>query len=639
MKTHVFNFVYSFITLLIFSTATLAQEQITSDKIVTSIIGNWDGNIVINENKSVGIIWRFERSDQGKLIGFMGPASKGVATLPMQNIVVTDTALDFVIHSEGSYSGQISEKEITGTWSSKSGKQLTLNMVRELTKEQIKKRFNTTKTGKNSSDIHQNIKLGDVEAVKAFLDKGNDINKSYDKGYTLLLYAIKNDRTHEVTKYLLNSGADPNLVSDGITPLMYAVAYRNYTIIKELIDHKAEINYVSSKKQTALVFAIKSRDKKALQILINYDADPYLNIHDEYTAIDLAKEDNIRDILEVLKVPYKEPSDGPYVTESETERIAFWVSEGKKHIKKFSNKTPQAIEYNGMKATLWGDNPAEVEMLEYNGEFKIAAISDIHGQYNVFIQLLQHNGIINEDKKWNFGNGHFVVTGDIFDRGSHVTEVLWFLYDLEKQAEKSGGKLHVLLGNHDVMVLNGNLRSVHPKYKDIANILDKPLESLFAKGSVLGDWLRTRSVLVKINNLLFTHGGFHPDLVSKGLSIDQINKEFKQQLVVSELPEARNDLGTYLHRNNGPIYYRGYFQGELATAKQIDQLLKHFKVEHIIVGHTTHRQIETRYQGKVIVIDANMKSGKTGEILLWQSGEFARGTLSGQKLPMLPEEN
>lgn len=635
MKTHVFSFIYSFILLLVFSTATTAQEQIPSD----SILGNWDGNIVINESKSIGIIWRFEKSNEGKLIGFMGPASKGVATLPMQHLVITDTTLDFEIHSEGSYSGQVSKKGITGIWSSKSGKQLTLNMARELTEEQIRKRFNATETAKNSNDIHQNIKLGNVEAVTVFLDKGNDINKNYDKGYTLLLYAIKNDRTHKVAKYLLNRGAAPNLVSDGITPLMYAVAYRNYTIIKELIDHKAEINYVSSKKQNALAIAIKSRDKEAVKILMNHGADPNIKIDNEYTAIDLAKEDNIRDILEVLKIPYKEPSDGPYVTESEKERIAVWINEGKKHIQKISNKTPQTIEYKGMKATLWDSNPAEVEKLEYNGEFKIAAISDIHGQYDVFMQLLQRNGIIDNNKKWGFDNGHVVVAGDIFDRGPHVTEVLWFLYDLEKQAEKSGGKLHVLLGNHDVMVLNGNLRSVHPKYKDIATILGKPLESLFAKSSVLGDWLRTRPVLIKINDLLFTHGGLHPDLVSKGLSIDQINKEFKQQLIASELPEARNDLGTFLHRNNGPIYYRGYFQGERATTKQIDQLLKHFKATHIIVGHTTHRHIETRYQGKVIVIDANMKSGKMGEILLWQSGEFTRGTLSGEKLPVVSKEH
>jgi len=247
--------------------------------------------------------------------------------------------------------------------------------------------------------------------------------------------------------------------------------------------------------------------------------------------------------------------------------------------------------------------------------------------------------VIDKQGKWSFGNGHFVVAGDMFDRGPQVTEVLWFLYDLEKQAEEKGGKLHVLLGNHDVMVLNGNLRSVHPKYTEIAKILETPFNTFFNTGTVLGDWLRTRPVLIKLNGILFTHGGLHPDLVEKGLSMEEINSEFKQQLVASELVEKRNELGDFLHRANGPIYYRGYFQGELATDEQIEELLKHFKISNIVVGHTTHKQIEMHYDGRVIVIDANMKSGTMGEILLWQNGVFIRGTLSGETLPLIIEYN
>ncbi len=98
--------------------------------------------------------------------------------------------------------------------------------------------------------------------------------------------------------------------------------------------------------------------------------------------------------------------------------------------------------------------------------------------------------------------------------------------------------------------------------------------------------------------------------------------------------EKRNELGDFLHRANGPIYYRGYFQGELATDGQIDELLKHFKITTIVVGHTTHKEIEMHYDGKVIVIDANMKSGTMGEILLWQDGVFTRGNLLGEELPL-----
>ena len=73
------NFICTLITLFVINATVTAQEQTLNDKNISSIIGKWEGNIVVNETKSVGILWRFEKSDQGKLIGFMGPASKGVA--------------------------------------------------------------------------------------------------------------------------------------------------------------------------------------------------------------------------------------------------------------------------------------------------------------------------------------------------------------------------------------------------------------------------------------------------------------------------------------------------------------------------------------------------------------------------------
>ncbi len=627
------NFMCSLITSFIFNSNISAQELPPNEKTSISIEGEWEGNIVVDETKSVGILWNFKTSNEGQLIGHMGPASKGVATIPMQELIVNKTTLSFSIHSEGSFSGVISETEIKGTWSSQSGKQLVLYMARELTQEQLSKRYAKSSNG-DKIDIQQEIALGNIEAVKTFLSNGNAIDSLYGKGSTLLFTAIKKDRTYKVATYLLENGANPNLVTDDLTPLMYAVAYQNSVMVKELIGHKADVNFISKEKQSALVFAIKGRNAEILKLLMEGGADPSIPLKEDYSAIDLAKEENIKEILEVLNIPFEGVSDGPYVTQSQTGRTAVWISKGETHTKEINSRDSQIIEYKGVKAKLWSTTPKEVKQLVYNGNFKIAAASDIHGQYDAFIKLLKNNGVIDQQEKWSFGNGHFVVAGDIFDRGPQVTEVLWFLYDLEKQAEKSGGKLHVLLGNHDVMVLNGNLRSIHPKYTEIAKILNTSFNTLFNKGTVLGDWLRTRPVLVKINNILFTHGGLHPDFVNKGMSLQQINNVFKQQLIESELPKERTDIGDYLHRNNGPIYYRGYFQGELATDAQINQLLTHFKIKNIVVGHTTHKQIETRYNGKVIVIDANMKSGSMGEILLWQSGKFVRGTLNGKKLPL-----
>jgi hypothetical protein len=627
------NIICSLITLFILDGKIIAQEQTLNDENISPIIGKWEGNLVVNDNKSIGILWNFKTSNEGQLIGFMGTASKGVATIPMQDLKVTETTLRFSIHSQGNFSGLISETGIKGSWSSQSGKQLVLYMARELTQEHLSQRFTKSSNG-DKIDIQQEIALGNVQAVKTFLSKGNEIDALYGKESTLLFTAIKKDRTYKVAKYLLENGANPNLVTDDLTPLMYATAYQNAAIVKELIGYKADLNFISKERQSAIVFAIKGRSAEILKLLMDGGADPSIPLKEDYSAIDLAKEENIKEILEVLNIPYEGVSDGPYVTQTETGPTAVWVSKGKTHTQEINTQDSQIIEYKGVKAKLWNTTPTEVKQLVYNGNFKIGAVSDIHGQYDTFIKLLKNNGVIDTQEKWSFGNGHFVVAGDIFDRGPQVTEVLWFLYDLEKQAEKSGGKLHVLLGNHDVMVLNGNLRSVHPKYKEISKILETPFNTLFNEGTVLGDWLRTRPVLVKVNNILFTHGGLHPDFVNKGMSLHQINNVFKQQLIESELPKERTAIGDYLHRNNGPIYYRGYFQGQLATDAQINQLLTHFKIKNIVVGHTTHKQIETRYNGKVIVIDANMKSGSMGEMLLWQSGKFIRGTLNGKKLPL-----
>ncbi|MFT6191735.1 ankyrin repeat domain-containing protein [Polaribacter sp.] len=627
------NIICSLITLFILDGKIIAQEQTLNDENISPIIGKWEGNLVVNDNKSIGILWNFKTSNEGQLIGFMGTASKGVATIPMQDLKVTETTLRFSIHSQGNFSGLISETGIKGSWSSQSGKQLVLYMARELTQEHLSQRFTKSSNG-DKIDIQQEIALGNVQAVKTFLSKGNEIDALYGKESTLLFTAIKKDRTYKVAKYLLENGANPNLVTDDLTPLMYATAYQNSAIVKELIGFKANVNFISKERQSAIVFAIKGRNAEILKLLMDGGADPSIPLKEDYSAVDLAKEENIKEILEVLNIPYEGVSDGPYITQTETGPTAVWVSKGETHTQEINSQDSQIIEYKGIKAKLWNTTPTEVKQLVHNGNFKIGAVSDIHGQYDTFIKLLKNNGVIDTQEKWSFGNGHFVVAGDIFDRGPQVTEVLWFLYDLEKQAEENGGKLHVLLGNHDVMVLNGNLRSVHPKYKEISKILETPFNTLFNEGTVLGDWLRTRPVLVKVNNILFTHGGLHPDFVNKGMSLHQINNVFKQQLIESELPKERTAIGDYLHRNNGPIYYRGYFQGQLATDAQINQLLTHFKIKNIVVGHTTHKQIETRYNGKVIVIDANMKSGSMGEMLLWQSGKFIRGTLNGKKLPL-----
>ena len=64
------------------------------------------------------------------------------------------------------------------------------------------------------------------------------------------------------------------------------------------------------------------------------------------------------------------------------------------------------------------------EKSTYNKVKKIIALSDIHGQYDLTIELLKNNKVIDKELNWNFGKGHLVIAGDIFDRGDKVNEVV-----------------------------------------------------------------------------------------------------------------------------------------------------------------------------------------------------------------------
>ena len=166
----------------------------------------------------------------------------------------------------------------------------------------------------------------------------------------------------------------------------------------------------------------------------------------------------------------------------------------------------------------------KVKPSAYNTSEKIFAISDIEGDFDKFIQLLQRNNIIKNNLEWNFGKGHLVLLGDYFDRGDDVTAVLWLCYKLEQEAEKQGGKVHFMLGNHEQMNLQGSVKYVQGKYQALAQKLNIPYKELYGKNSELGRWLRTKNAIIKINNLLFTHGGISPNFIKLHETIEITNQ-------------------------------------------------------------------------------------------------------------------
>jgi len=295
---------------------------------------------------------------------------------------------------------------------------------------------------------------------------------------------------------------------------------------------------------------------------------------------------------------------------------------------------------------------------------RVVAIADIHGDLDAFVGILQRAQLIDPGKHWAGGRAILVQTGDLLDRGPKARDVMDLLMSLQREAQRQGGRVVVLMGNHEAMNLFGDLRYV--SNEDYASFADdradarnrkndpsrpagfaERCEALSPEGKY-GKWLRSLPAIARIDDSIFLHGGIVPDLSAH--PIEKLNEEiaaeikafdtYKQFMIEKKIAQPCNTLdelmaaakgalekakgkdadtlkallsyGTWLSVNeSGPLWFRGYAQWTDAEgATQIERLLKAFGVARFVVGHTpqTGGQIVSRFNGKVYLIDTGMLS-------------------------------
>src|ERR1051326_6057847 len=169
----------------------------------------------------------------------------------------------------------------------------------------------------------------------------------------------------------------------------------------------------------------------------------------------------------------------------------------------------------------------------WNNVDRIVAIGDIHGDYEQLLNMLRLAKVVDMDGKWVGGKTHLVQVGDLIDRGPQSRKAMDFMMQLEPQARKAGGYVHVLIGNHDAMNVYGDLRYVskedYASYATEQGVKEEPgkpagfagQRKLFAANGTYGKWVRSRNAIIKINDTVFLHGGIGPKYAM--MSIREIN--------------------------------------------------------------------------------------------------------------------
>ncbi len=290
----------------------------------------------------------------------------------------------------------------------------------------------------------------------------------------------------------------------------------------------------------------------------------------------------------------------------------------------------------------------------YTGVDRIVAVGDVHGDYETFVEVLRAAGVIDKANKWIGGATHLVQDGDCLDRGPESRKVMELLMSLEKQAVRSKGMVHALLGNHETMNMYGDLHYVsaadYNSYRgaDSSDVRDRAYEALadlsqkdndqyrkkwydehplgwvehaeaFGPNGRYGKALREHDAVVKINDFLFLHGGISASYVS--MPIADLNRKIRDELRDFRLLE-----GGIVADEKGPLWYRDLAVGrEADLTPLVDSILRAYGVSRVVVAHTPTAGVVTpRFGGKVIVIDVGLSKAynQSPACLIIESGKL-----------------
>src|SRR5687768_17130949 len=84
---------------------------------------------------------------------------------------------------------------------------------------------------------------------------------------------------------------------------------------------------------------------------------------------------------------------------------------------------------------------------------RIIAIGDLHGDHAAWRAIARAAGLVDGKGRWTGANATLVQMGDIVDRGPDSLKIIRDLMNLQREAPRRGGRVVVLLGNHEAMMM------------------------------------------------------------------------------------------------------------------------------------------------------------------------------------------
>jgi len=226
---------------------------------------------------------------------------------------------------------------------------------------------------------------------------------------------------------------------------------------------------------------------------------------------------------------------------------------------------------------------------------RIVAFGDVHGDMAATRRALRLAGAIDESDRWIGADLIIVQTGDQLDRGDDEQQILELFDRLRTEAAEAGGGFHALLGNHELMNAEGDLRYVTDGgFADFEDAVEMDPDdpaladfephqrarmAAFLPGRPFALMLAERDVIGRVGDNIFVHGGVLPEHAAYG--VDAINEEARAWL--------RGEIGypDILDGSESPEWTRLFSDEPDAEACAVlAEVLTGLEAKRMIMGHT-----------------------------------------------------
>jgi hypothetical protein len=266
---------------------------------------------------------------------------------------------------------------------------------------------------------------------------------------------------------------------------------------------------------------------------------------------------------------------------------------------------------------------------------RIIVIGDLHGDWEMTIKSLKIGKVIDSNNKWIGGETIVVQVGDQIDRcrfsgiACHLPtatkndeasdmKILNFFTSLHQEAQKVGGAVYSIIGNHELMNVKGDMRYVsHDNVREFddyetteGEIIKDGMEArkwAFTPGNPIANFLGcTRQLSLIIGSNLFVHAGIIPKIAKK-YGVQDMNQILSLYLW-DKLNDNSNHDDLLDSSDYSPLWNR-VFGNKTKSSQSCDSLMSPlkeiYKVDRMFIGHNpqTESGITNTCNGRVWLTD------------------------------------